>query len=101
MSAERGKEAPSAEMEWAEDLAPIPPAEWSRARARHLLDRAGFGGTLEEVDRLAALTPEAAVASLVDYHFMPDDHLRPFEESGVYDPSLREFPETRPAATRA
>jgi hypothetical protein len=85
---------------WAEDLTPIGPADWTRDRARHLLDRAGFGGTPADIDRLAAMTPEAAVMSLVNYRAIPDDHLPPFVESGVFDPSLRQFPATRPAATR-
>jgi hypothetical protein len=37
---------------------------------------------------------------LVDYRSVPCDRLRPFDESGIYDPSLQRFPETRPAATR-
>ena len=44
-------EAPAA---WVEDLTPIGDADWNYARARHLLDRAGFGGTPEEIARLAA-----------------------------------------------
>ncbi|MBV8703941.1 MAG: DUF1800 domain-containing protein [Acetobacteraceae bacterium] len=85
---------------WAEDLAPIGEADWSHDRARHLLDRAGFGGTPEEVARLARMTPQAAVASLVDYQEIGTDRLKPFEHSGVYDPTLTPFPPTRPAATR-
>ena len=40
---------------------------WNRDAAAHLLRRAGFGGTPKEVDGLAALSLEQAVASLVDY----------------------------------
>jgi uncharacterized protein (DUF1800 family) len=85
---------------WAEDLAPIGDADWTYARARHLLDRAGFGGTPEEIANLASMTPAAAVASLVDYRSIDNSHLPPFEHSGVYDPTLNPFPPTRPAATR-
>lgn len=46
---------------------PISAADWGPARARHLLNRAGFGLTAARVAELAALTPEAAVARLVDY----------------------------------
>jgi len=88
--------APSA---WVEDLAPISDADWSYERARHLLDRAGFGGPPDEIARLARLTPEAAVSSLVDYQSIDNSHLKPFEHSGVYDPTLTPFPPTRPAAT--
>jgi uncharacterized protein (DUF1800 family) len=48
-------------------LRPLSKAEWTPARAAHLLNRAGFGGSPQEIDALAALGPEAAVASLVDY----------------------------------
>ncbi len=46
-------------VEWANDLSPIAPADWNDDRAAHLLERAGFGGTPEEVARLAAMTPTA------------------------------------------
>jgi len=48
-------------------FAPIAPAEWDAAAAAHLARRAGFGARPDEVRRLAALTPEAAVASFVDF----------------------------------
>jgi uncharacterized protein (DUF1800 family) len=84
---------------WANDLAPIAAADWSYDRAGHLIDRAGFGATPEEIARLAAMTPEQAVASLLDYRSIPNDHLAPFDPSGVWDPSLRDFPPSRVAAT--
>ena len=52
---------------WTNDLSPITPADWSYERARHLLDRAGFGGTPADVAKLAAMTPRQAVDSLVDF----------------------------------
>ncbi|MBV8614896.1 MAG: hypothetical protein JOY66_14195, partial [Acetobacteraceae bacterium] len=85
---------------WVEDLAPIGEADWSHDRARHLLNRAGFGGTPDEVARLARMTPQEAVDFLVDYKAIGTDRLKPFEHSGVYDPTLTPFPPTRPAATR-
>jgi hypothetical protein len=85
---------------WEQDLSPIGPSDWTPERARHLLDRAGFGGPPEEVARLAAMTPEAAVARFIDFKTIDDSHLPPFEHSGIYDPSLTPFPPTRPAATR-
>ena len=84
---------------WVNDLAPIAASDWSYDRAAHLIDRAGFGATPEEIARLAAMTPEQAVASLLDYGAVPNDHLAPFDPSGVWDPSLRNFPPSRPAAT--
>ena len=47
---------------WANDLSPIAADEWSFDRAAHLLERAGFGGTPEEIAQLAAMTPADAVA---------------------------------------
>ena len=85
--------------QWIDDLSPIGPADWSEDRAAHLLERAGFGGTPEEVERLARMTPAAAVASLVAYQSIDNRHLRPFEHSGVHDRGLEPFPASRPAAT--
>ncbi len=85
--------------QWADDLSPIAAADWSIERAAHLLERAGFGGTPDEIARLAAMTPQAAVAALVDYHTIADEHLTAFERSDVWDPSLRDFPVSRVAAT--
>ena len=50
---------------WSGDLEPIAPAQWSRERAAHLLERAGFGGTPDEIDRTVALGAGQAVARLV------------------------------------
>ena len=84
---------------WVEDLTPITAAEWNYDRAEHLLERAGFGGTPEDVAKLAAMTPEEAVRSLVYYDDIPNDHLQPFEHSGFWDETLAHFPPSRPAAT--
>jgi len=96
MARERTTQTPAA---WVEDLAPIGDVDWNYARARHLLDRAGFGGTPDDIARLARMTPVAAVGSLVDYQSIDNNRLSPFEHSGVYDPTLTPFPPTRPAAT--
>jgi hypothetical protein len=50
---------------WAGDLSPLQPAQWNRTRAAHLLERAGFGATPEEVTALAGLTPAVAVRRVV------------------------------------
>ncbi len=84
---------------WTGDLSPIGPVDWSDDRAAHLLERAGFGGTPEEIQRLADLTPEEAVRRLVEYHSADNGHLGPFEHSGAHDPGLEPFPPSRPAAT--
>jgi len=85
--------------QWADDLSPIAAADWSFDRAAHLLERAGFGGAPEDIARLAAMTPQQAVAALVDYHTIANDHLAAFERSDIWDPSLRDFPVSRVAAT--
>jgi len=84
---------------WAGDLTPLTAADWNHDRAGHLLIRAGFGGTPEDIQRLAEMTPEAAVRSLVHYDDIATDHLPPFEHSGFWDESLAHFPPSRPAAT--
>jgi hypothetical protein len=85
---------------WVNDLDPIQPADWDRARAKHLLNRAGFGGTPEDIDRLATLTPVEAVRRIIDYERVENGDLPAFEHSGVYDPTLKVFPPSRPATTR-
>ena len=62
---------------WIGDLEPISEAEWNYDRAAHLLERAGFSGTPTEIRKLASLTPEAAVRSLVNYDTINNDHLMP------------------------
>ena len=58
--------------EGARSLDPLPKEEFSLADARHLLFRAGFGGTPEEVQRLHRLGLEGMVSWLVDYESKPD-----------------------------
>ncbi|MCC6421150.1 MAG: DUF1800 domain-containing protein [Gemmataceae bacterium] len=53
-------------------MAPLPDSAWNYDQARHLLFRAGFGGTPEEVARLHALGLRKAVDHLVDYRSQPD-----------------------------
>ena len=84
---------------WQDDLSPLPRSEWSYDRAAHLLAHAGFGGTPEEVQKLADLGLERAVAQLVHYERIPNPKHAPFVESGLWDPSLKGFPDSRPEAT--
>jgi uncharacterized protein (DUF1800 family) len=81
------------------DLSPISTADWGPAQAAHLLERAGFGGTPEEIDAVAKLGPVAAVRRLVYFEGAPAVDLPPFEHSGVFDESLDQFPASRPATT--
>ena len=83
---------------WTGDLTPLAKTDWNRGRAAHLLERAGFGGTPEDVDKLAAMTPDEAVRHLV-YHKNIPNPLPDFDHSGVHDPGIEPFPSSRPAAT--
>ena len=85
---------------WTGDLTPITVQEWSHDRAAHLLERAGFGGPPQEVDQLAAMTPEAAVRHLVHYQDADNSHIPTFDESGVFDSTLDPFPKSRADAVR-
>ncbi|MEO8255799.1 MAG: DUF1800 domain-containing protein [Acidobacteriota bacterium] len=85
--------------DWTDDLSPLADADWSADRAAHLIGRAGFGAPPEEVARLAALTPRQVVEALVDYESI-DSGLKPFDESGIWDPGMDPFPPSRAEAVR-
>lgn len=84
---------------WQGELTPISATDWSYDRAAHLLERAGFGGTPDQIEALASMSPSAAVRSLVHFDNVDNSHLLPFEHSGVHDPGLEPFPPSRPATT--
>jgi uncharacterized protein (DUF1800 family) len=90
-------DAPSA---WVDDLSPIAAPDWTADRAAHLIERAGFGATPEEIGRLAAMTPQQAVDQLVDYDAIDNSGAKPFEESGVWDRGMDPFPSSRAEAVR-
>lgn len=54
-------------------LSQLPASKWNYATAEHLLNRAGFGGTPEDVQKLAAMSLADAVAYFVDYDKTPDN----------------------------
>jgi len=84
---------------WTDDLTAISPSDWNAQRAAHLLERAGFGGTPEDIARLTAMTPRQAVDSLVDFDSIASS-LKPFDESGIWDPGMDPFPPSRAEAVR-
>jgi Protein of unknown function (DUF1800) len=84
---------------WQDDLTPIGAADWNTDFAAHLLERAGFGGTPDEIETLARMTPAQAIARLVRFEGTDTSHLAPFDPSGVHDPGLEPFPPSRPAVT--
>lgn len=85
---------------WVGDLTPIAADSWNRQYAAHLLERAGFGATPEEIDAFTQMTPVQAVRRLVYFEGSPPADLPPFEHSGVFKPGLDPFPPSRPATTR-
>ena len=84
---------------WNDDLTPLPAGEWNYDRAAHLLAHAGFGGTPTEIQTLADAGLDRAIRSLVYYESIPNPRMQPFVESGLWDPTLNGFPESRPEAT--
>ncbi|WP_205245755.1 DUF1800 domain-containing protein [Devosia naphthalenivorans] len=82
-----------------ENLLPITGTEWTYEFAAHLLERVGFAGTPAEIEGLAAMGPQQAVESLVNYAAIDDSDLPAFEESGFWDDGLLTSTYTRPAAT--
>ncbi len=89
----------SGPVQWQNDLTPITPTDWNLDFAAHLMERAGFGGTPEEIEALAQMTPVQAVGRLVHFQDIDNSHLPPFDHSGVHDPGLEPFPPSRPATT--
>ena len=89
----------TAPVEWVDDLRPITAADWTRERAAHLVERAGFGALPAEVQHSLTLGPRAAVAALVRPLGANDPAALAFERSGLPDAGIDPFPETRPLAT--
>jgi hypothetical protein len=59
-------------------LKPLSPKNWDYAKARHLMVRAGFGGSPQEVERLCKMGLYDAVDYLVDFEKQPAA-LAPFD----------------------
>src|ERR1035441_11010373 len=53
-------------------LKPLSNERWGFTTAAHLLNRAGFGGSPAEINRLAALGPAGAVSQLVEFESAPE-----------------------------
>ena len=56
-------------------LKPITSKQWDYTKARHLLFRAGFGGSPKDVQKLYDMGLYAAVDHLVDYHDRPQANI--------------------------
>src|SRR5579863_2923622 len=58
-------------------LTRLPSEKWNCAAAAHLWNRAGFGAPPVEIERLARMSMDEAVAWFVDYEKIPEDLDRP------------------------
>jgi len=67
-------------------LATLAASDWDRAKASLLLQRAGFGGTPDEVAALAALSPAEAAESLLG----PSRLVAPEPPAFLSEPDLKE-----------
>src|SRR5258706_15164671 len=54
-------------------LKPLSSERWNFTTAAHLLNRAGFSGPPAEIEKVAAMGLEKAVAHFVDYETIPDN----------------------------
>ncbi len=86
--------------DWVGDLTPIAAEEWDYDKAAHLVERAGFGATPAEIERLAAMSPEAAVDALVDFNAVDNRAAPAFEPSPIWNPGMDPFPKSRAEAVR-
>ncbi len=86
--------------DWVNELSPISAADWDYDKAAHLIERAGFGATPEEIERLAAMSPEAAVNSLVEFDRIDNSQTPAFDPSPIWDPEMDPFPKSRADAVR-
>ena len=71
------------------DLSPLNKNDWTLGHAKHLLERAGFGATYQEINRVYQLGPEQAVLLILKGGAI--ERLAPFtefEHSGIFDQSL-------------
>lgn len=86
--------------DWYGNIKPIENENWDLVKAKHLLERAGFGGTPEEINFLFKLGLSQAIEHLVYYENISVNHLPEFDESNIHDPGLINFPPSRPATTK-
>jgi hypothetical protein len=66
-------------------LSPIPDKRWDRTLAAHLLNRAGFGGTPDQIDQLVTMGPRKAV----DFFLNADDESALFPVPDLLEPPAR------------
>jgi uncharacterized protein (DUF1800 family) len=71
-------------------LKALPPRSFGFDEARHLLNRAGFGGTPAQVEALRAMGLDAAVNLLVDYESRPEPTDEPAFDPDIMRPQTPE-----------
>ncbi len=82
-------------MPMSDSLRPLPAPMFGFEQARHLLWRSGFGGTRQQIDRLAGMGLERAVDLVVNFRAVSDEKLDPAPADpdllGPPTPQLREM----------
>ena len=63
-------------LDWIGNLSPLSESDWDINIAKHLLERAGFGGTPGEIKKIYELGLIGAVNHLVNYESINDDFLK-------------------------
>lgn len=80
----------------------ISPTDFGYEQARHLLNRAGFGGSPRQISTLAAMGPEAAVNTLVDFeHIAAEPVAADLFDKDIMRPANAEEQELMSRARRA
>src|SRR5215831_18571158 len=83
VGAAHAADATGAPKEWVNDLRPIDASQWTRERAAHLLERAGFGATPQDIEHYLKLGARDSVTVLVRPQNVDDPRVGPFEPSGI------------------
>ena len=85
---------------WYGNINPISIQDWDISKATHLMERAGFGGTPEQIEFIFKLGPIKAIEHLIYYENISVSHMPEFNESNIHDAGLINFPPSRPATTK-
>jgi uncharacterized protein (DUF1800 family) len=80
-------------------MSPIKPAAFGYDQARHLLWRAGFGGTPEQIETLVSWGPEKSVDYMLDVDKVPYEEVKlsQFDKSIIRPPTPEEQAKARQA----
>ena len=81
-------------------LSDLPAAQWNGATAAHLLNRAGFGGSPQDIENLRLMGLNRAVDWLVRYDRTPDDTPAPEWAQNVSEDVITRRQEVEQAADR-